>query len=343
MRTALDEVTRRVSTRLPLLLAILATGVLLAACGSDSDEGGNGGGESAAAKGASGEPEQKEVTIGILPTPGYASVPIAIERGFFEEEGLQVETQVMGPGTSVSGTVGGTYDIGGINWIAFLLALNRGVELQAVSGGEAAGPGYGNILVKEDSPYRNMADLVGKKVGVIASPGHCDLIPLDDLQKKDVEGKPEFVNLALPDTLATIQRGGVAGACVPEPFLSLAEQQGGFRSVFDLFTGPYEGFPIFGFGTSADFAEENPKTIGAVQRGLDKAFALINRDESVVRDILPRFTEIPEEVAQNFEPLSTYPDNTDPPEKLEALAQVIQRAGLVEGEVEVPFAGSDAP
>lgn len=321
-------------------LAILLVGLLLAGCGGSGDDGGGGAATSSGvAEGTTGTPEQAQITFGILPTPDYAPVKIAIDEGFFADEGLEVEAQTMSSGGAVPGVVGGSLDIAGINWISFLLAVNRGIELQAVAEADRGGPGYAEFLVQADSDIQSLEDLVGQKVGVVATPGNCDVIPIDALQKDGVDGRPNFVNLAIPDMPATIDRGGVASACVPEPMLSAAEASGDFRSVFDLFSGEYDGFPIVGYSTSTTFAKANPNTIGAVQRGLAKAVALINRDPGVVRDVLPTYTQIKPEQAKTIT-LPTYPERTDLA-RLNGVADLMERIGLVQGEVEVPVAAPD--
>jgi NitT/TauT family transport system substrate-binding protein len=322
--------------RLRLVVLALIPALALAAAGCGDDDDGSGGGGGGLAKSGSGSPEQKQLTFGILPTPDYAPVKIAVDEGFFKEEGLEVTPQVMSPGGAVPGVVGGSLDIAGINWISFLLAVNRDIDLRVVAEADRGVPGYAEFLVSEDSDARNIEDLAGDKVGVVATPGNCDVIPLDTLEKDGIDEGPRFVNLPIPDMPATIERGGVASACVPEPTLSVAEESGNFRSVFDLFSGEYEGFPIVGYSTSGEFAEANPKTIGAVRRALAKASALINSDPDAVRRALPTYTQITPKLAESIT-LPTYPERLDV-EGLRDLADLMERIGLVQGEVDVPLA-----
>jgi NitT/TauT family transport system substrate-binding protein len=319
-----------------LLPLIVVLALLAGACGGDDDEGGAGG----VAKSGSGAPEKTQITFGILPTPDYAPVKIAIDEGLFKDEGLDVKAQVMSPGGAVPGVVGGSLDVAGINWISFLLAVNRDIDLRVVAEADRGVPGYAEFLVKKDSDVQDLEGLGGQKIGVVSTPGNCDVIPLDKLKKEGSDQKPKFVNLAIPDMPATIQRGGVASACVPEPTLSAAEESGDFRSVFDLFSGEYEGFPIVGYSTSAKFAEANPNTIGALRRALAKSSALINKDPDVVRQVLPTYTQITPEQAEKIT-LPTYPEKLDL-ERLRGIADLMERIGIVQGEVDVPLAAPDS-
>jgi NitT/TauT family transport system substrate-binding protein len=325
--------------RLLLLAVAAAMAVALSACGDDESAGGDPAAGSQA-QGGTGKPEKPQIKFGILPTPDYAPVQIAIDRGFFEDEGLTVTAEIMAPGSAVPSVVGGSLDVAGINWISYILAVDSGIDLRAVAEADRGVPGYAEFLVPSDSDVEDLQDLVGKKVGVVATPGNCDVIPIAQLGAKVGGDTPNFVNLAIPDMPATIQRGGVASACVPEPTLTGAEAGGDFKSVFDLFSGEYEGFPIVGYSTSREFADANPNTIGAVRRALTKASTLINDDPDVVREILPTYTQIPADAAKTIT-LPTYPSEIDN-QRLQDAADLMQQIGLVKQKIEIQVADPEA-
>ena len=130
-------------------------------------------------------------------------------------------------------------------------------------------------MVKNDSPIKTTEDLVGKKIAVVTVGGACDLILNDVLHKKGLDYKSiGYTVLGVPDMAPTVLRGGVDAACIPEPLLSVVQAQGGLRSVFDLFSGEYDRFPLVGFPVTQKFAESNPNTVAALQRALAKGLAL---------------------------------------------------------------------
>lgn len=306
------------------LTATLATVALTAGCGGSSEE--------ASEPSADGALETQSITIGYLPIPGYAPLHVAQEEGFYEDEGLDVTLETMAPGSSVPSIVGGSLDFAGQNWLAIGLAINQGVELQPVAELERGTPEYAEFLVPADSPITSLEDLDGAKVGVVNTPGNCDLIAQAVLRSQDSEVTPEYVNLAVPDMAGTLQRGGVAAACVPEPTLSAMKASGDFRSVFDLFSDDYEDFPVSGVFTSQEFAEANPNTVDAVQRALERANALIQEDEQVVRQAVPQFTSVPAEAADAMV-LPTFPETDF--SSLSAVVDLLDESGLASG-VEFP-------
>jgi NitT/TauT family transport system substrate-binding protein len=283
--------TRRHATALSAV-ALTTSVLFLAGCAGQSASTTGDSGSTPAAQ-PTGAPETTDITFGILPTPDYAPIQIALDKGFFEDEGLTVTPEVINPTAGLGPLLNQSTTVQGINWIQFVTSLSQNVPIVGIAGSDVGVPGYAEFMVKEDSPYQTMADLDGKKVAVVTTPGNCDLIPLAQLAEDGSSAKPNFVNLAIPDMPAQLASGGVDAACVPEPTLSALKAQGGFRSIGDLFTGSAEEFPVAGFSTSKAFADANPNTVAALQRALAKARAVAASDDAEVRAALKEFTKIP--------------------------------------------------
>jgi ABC-type nitrate/sulfonate/bicarbonate transport system substrate-binding protein len=75
-----------------------------------------------------------------------------------------------------------------------------------------------------------------------------------------------YVVTGIPHMAPTVLEGGVDAAGIPEPLLSVVQAQGGLRSVFDLFAGEYDRFPLVGFPVTPEI---NPNTVAALQRALE--------------------------------------------------------------------------
>lgn len=295
-----------------LAVGLAATLIGCSSGGSGTDEGG--------------ELEITELNVGILPTPDYAPVQIALDNGYFEDEGLTVNAEIFNPSTGLGPLLNQSRHLQGVNWIQFVTSVNQDVPIVGVAPADVGTPGYAEIMVAEDSPYQSLADLDGKKSATVNTPGNCDLIPLAALAKEGETAQPNFVNLAIPEMPAQLARGGVDAACVPEPTLSSVKAEGGFRSVSDIFSGEYEGFPVTGFSASKAFVEANPNTVAAFQRALAKARTDASDDESVVRDALKEYTEIPEAAIEKMV-LPRYVE-TLTEEDLQQVVDVVRDSGL---------------
>ena len=302
----------------------LAAAFILALTGCGSPNGQDG---DSPAGSASGAPETTDIVFGIVPTPDYAPVQIAIDLGFFEDEGLTVTTEFVSAAQGFGPLLNQSMHVRGSSWLGLIIAINSDVPIVAFAVSDAGTPNYAEFLVKADSPYGSLDDLDNVKVAVVGTSGNCDIIALDALAQQGSDVQPEFVTLNIPDMPAQLSTGGVDAACVPEPTLSLLKADPNFRSIFDVFAGEYEGFPITGFSSSTAFADANPNTIAALQRALAKAREAAAADDTVVRDALKEYTKIPPAAIDSMI-LPTFVTETDPAD-LQQVVEAIKGSGAL--------------
>ena len=279
-------------------------------------------------------PEKPNITIGVFPTTNYGVVYLSMQQGFFRDEGLNVTPRVMGA-NPIAGIVGGDFDTGGVTWTAFLLAVNRGIPLLPLSEADRGVVGQTHILVKGDSQFRSLEDLVGKKIAVVTLGGACDLIINDKLRQKGIDYKKiGYTVMGVPEMAPAVLRGGVDAACIPEPVLSIVMAQGGLKSVHDLFADGYDRFPLIGFPVTEQFAKANPKTVAALQRAFAKGLAFANANPDKLRAIYPSFTNLSPELAQKII-LSYSPPQSDF-QFLQSIADLMDRLQILPGKTKVP-------
>ena len=280
--------------------------------------------------------EKPNITFGVFPITNYGVVYLSIQQGFFQAEGLNVTPRVMGA-NPIAGIVGGDFDTGGVTWTAFLLATNRGIALQPLSEADRGAKGQALFMVKNESTIKGIEDLVGKKIAVVTVGGACDLILNDVLLKKGLDYKSiGYTVMGVPDMAPTVLRGGVDAACIPEPLLSIVQAQGNLRSVFDLFSGAYDGFPLVAFPVTQKFAETNPNTVAALRRALAKGLNFAHNNPDKLRDIYPTFTTLLPDVARKIV-LSYTPEKSDFTQ-LRAIGELMDRLQMLPGKTRLPDA-----
>src|SRR5262245_18437101 len=281
-----------------------------------------------------GKVEKPNITFGVFPITNYGIVYLSLQQGFFQAEGLNVTPRVMGT-NPVAGIVGEDFDTGGVTWTAFLLATNRGVPLLPLSEADRGSQGHALFMFKDDSPIKRTEDLIGEKIAVVTVGGACDLILNDVLHKKGLDYKSiRYTVMCVPDMAPTVPRGGVDAACISEPLLSVVQAQGGLRSVFDLFAGEYDRFPLVGFPVTQKFAESNPNTVAALQRALAKGLTFAHNNPDKLRDIYPTFTTLKPELARKIV-LSYTPDKSDFTQ-LKKIANLMDRLQMLPGKTQLP-------
>jgi NitT/TauT family transport system substrate-binding protein len=281
--------------------------------------------------------EKPNITFGVLPVTNVAVVYLSLKQGFFQEEGLNVTPRMMGTASAVASIVGGDFDIADVTWALYLLSINRGIDLVAVSEGDRGQPGAAEFMVKADSPIKTTADLIGKKVGVVAIGGVCDYLLDDNLYRQGLDfRKVAYTPISPPDMPPTVLRGGLDAACFPEPILSKLKEQGTMRSVMDLFGGPYDKTPIAGFVVTAQFAASYPNTVAALRRALEKGLRFGNQNPDKVREILPTYTTMKPEDAQKI--TMTYMPPGSDLTQVRRIADIMKKIGALPPDAKIPAA-----
>lgn len=274
-------------------LPVVSTAVLalvIAACG---------GGESPSAAAPSGPPERSDITVGVLPIVDVAPVYMAQESGAFEDESLNVTTEVMqGGAAAIPALQGGDLDIAFGAWPSFLIANQQGIELLAVADGVAAVEGFTQFLALPDSGLEdNPAGMAGKTVALntLGNLGELSLrFALENagLQWEDVTA----VEVPFPDMGAALDGGSVDVIWAVEPGVTGNKSSLNAVVVVDSYVGDMEGFPVAGYFTTKEFAEQNPNTVAAFTRAIQVAAEQANTSPQSVQDIVATYTTLPPEL-----------------------------------------------
>src|SRR5438874_92243 len=112
----------------------------------------------AAAPAVPGDAAQTTLRVGYLPIAGNMDLLVARDRGWFAEEGITVELSPMAGGAEIlPALIGGSLDLGTLNVVTHVLALDQGFRARAVAGVflERRGDPLHAILVRADSPIQS--------------------------------------------------------------------------------------------------------------------------------------------------------------------------------------------
>lgn len=215
-----------------------------------------------------------------------SAVAIAVEKGFFKEEGVDVRI-VSGYSFEVQRTALATGKLAVVNGdFQFFPAVANGVNVKLIAG---IHQGCIKILVPKDSPIKSAKDLKGKRIAVDeigGTPmsvvsilvGSAGLDP-----QKDVQWKP-FPN----DQITTAAEKGEADVlALWDPFATTVEQNGKYRVISDISTDPLfaDKSCCFLFA-SGKLLQDNPAKVAAILRGYKKATEWISKNPQEAAKIL---------------------------------------------------------
>ncbi|WP_431929966.1 ABC transporter substrate-binding protein [Nonomuraea jabiensis] len=242
-----------------------------------------------------GGPEKASITIGMLPLPEVAPIQIAIDKGYFKEQGLTVTAEIISGGAAALPDLAtGKLDVLHSNYVSALLATAGGAaKIKVVAEAYAAKPDNFVLMTKKDSPIQKLPDLKGKMVGVntlnnVATLAVSALLKTAGLTPADIK----FFEKPFPEMAGALDSGTVDAAVMPEPFWQVAQQEKGARVLSQLFTGATADFPMAGYLVTEKFAQQNPQTVAAFQRGLRKAVELAISNPGEVKAALGKYTKI---------------------------------------------------
>lgn len=202
-----------------------------------------------------------------------APIYIAYEKGFFAEEGFDVNLISADTETRKIGLNNGTIPI--VNGdFQFFPSIEEGVKVKVVDG---LHNGCIKIVVPEGSPIKTAADLKGKKIGVDEIGGTPFQVASVWLENAGVVAKDNKDVTFVPFSdgnleIEAAEKGEIDAAAIWDPFGSLAIKEKGFVEIFDLSTDPiFAGKYCCFLYASEKVLNENPEKVAALLRAYNKA------------------------------------------------------------------------
>ncbi|GAA2337542.1 ABC transporter substrate-binding protein [Saccharopolyspora halophila] len=292
-----------------------------------------GGSESASS--GNGQVEKPNIKVGALPISDLAPLHLAVREGMFKQEGLNVEIVTASDGSAaLSSTIGGDYDITYSSYVPFFAAQAKGVaDLKIVADCGAGAPNTTVIMTRPSSNVRTPQDLANASIAISGPRTISELLVKATMKAYGVDyAQTEFAPVPFPTMPAALEQGRVDAAILTEPFLTQAARKIGAVPVADTNTGPLEDLPLTGYGATAQFTEENPKTVAAFKRAMDKAVAMA-QDRSKVEPLLPEFAKVDEQTASIMSLLkfNSKPDAT----RLQRVPRLMKEFGFIDADIDV--------
>ena len=200
-------------------------------------------------------PEKKKITLGVggKALLYYLPLTIAERKGFFKEEGLDVEIQDFAGGArSLQALIGGSIDVVTGAYEHTIRMQAKGQDIRAVI--ELGRFPAIAVAIKKDRKWNSPADFKGMKIGVTAPGSSTNMLMNFVMAKAGLSpSDASFIGIgSAQSALAAMQKGEIDGVSHLEPVLSFLERAGEVRVVIDTRTEE---------GTRALFGGSNPAAV----------------------------------------------------------------------------------
>ena len=224
---------------------------------------------------------------------GYLPLFVAVHRGFFKDEGLDIELPRLIPAMAQNALLAGEVQYHGLADSGLRLAA-RGLPLKAIFYG-ADKPMYYLVAQKE---IRSVAELKGKRVGVSQFGGTSDLAARLALKHYGVEPEKDalLIQIGAEGTrMAALRAGSVSAIIVPVPAVAVLKREG-YNEV--SFVGDVVEFASNGYSTTDQRIKEHPQEVKKVVRALYRGLRYAKENPEGTIGVIQKEWKVDAEIAK---------------------------------------------
>jgi len=250
---------------------------------------------------------QDEVKIGYLTLVMSLPTFVALEKGFFQEQGLKVVNTPFESGTLiVDALVAGRIDVNAGSAIIGHWMVEQNLpgafKIFIIYHAPAKDVSF-VLMVAKDSPLKEMKDLKGKRIGTF--PGITSLSLAKAVLRPHFDPNKEVTLIEIPpgNIVQALAAGQIDAYFSIEPFGMMAEAKGVGRH---LVKHPLQalnlqnGFPGAVFAFNSKFLKEKPILAKKVKAAIYKGVDFIHTNEGEARKFLIKYTNLPEPFAMKI-------------------------------------------
>ncbi len=213
-------------------------------------------------------------------------LPVAKERGYFQQEGLNVELVLMPAALNIKVLLSGGLDYATTIGSAVVASV-RGIDVRVVMC-FVDRPLFDLVGTLE---INSVADLKGRLVGISSRGGGIDVATRQMIKQSGVD--PAQVTLLIvggqTEMLVALKAGRISAGLLSPPQNFLAYREG-LKNIG--FAGSYIRIPSTGVVAMRDRLERNPDQVRRVLRALSRARVFARDNKAAVMPILKRFLKL---------------------------------------------------
>ncbi|MDR3302167.1 MAG: ABC transporter substrate-binding protein [Spirochaetaceae bacterium] len=272
----------------------------------------------------------------------HAPLYIALDKGYYEEEGLKWEIVQVGDGEAFNLLTNGSVDGLITLMVGLIQPLSNGLPVQIPL---AMHTGCVKALVRgDDASIKTFADLKGKKIGG-GGPSSPPLLFVKRFlagQGFKVDGENadvEFIYQTGAELPLLLERGGVDAIALVDPAAQIAQNARGFRAIIDnAVDEAYKDEFCCAVPVRAETIKAHPEATAKFLRAIQKAAKFVQDHPDEAAQILSDNKRVAGDPLVNAGVLKTLSYRASVSQALPALtrnARDMQRLGLIKADIDV--------
>lgn len=295
-----------------------------------------------------GEKEEKELTKVTLNEVAhsifYAPQYVAIQEGYFAEEGLDLELVTgFGADKTLTAVLSGEADIGFMGAEASIYAYQEGANDPVVNFAQLTQRAGNFLVAREEMPSFTWNDLKGSKVLGGRKGGMPEMVFEYILKENSIDPEKDLEidqSIDFGSTAAAFS-GGLGDFSVEfEPSATALEKEGAGYVVASL--GVDSGYvPYTSYSAKTSFMEENPEVIQSFTNALQKGMEYVqsHTPEEIAEVIAPQFAETDLDtitaIVKRYHEQDTWKENlVFEKDSFELLQDILESAGELSARVD---------
>jgi NitT/TauT family transport system substrate-binding protein len=240
--------------------------------------------------------------LGYMKIVDNAAMFVAMEKGFFKAEGLELETVPMAGGAViVQGVTSGDLQFGWTNVISLYQAHVEGFDFKLIAGGATNVKGTNDthaLEVLKASPIVRAKDLEGKTIAVNTLNNIVHLMAMAWIDKNGANSsKVKFVEVPFPQMEAGLVGGKIDAASVHEPFATAAVEKGVARVLANPWGEVVPKFLIASWFASEKWILKNKQMAEAFVRAINRGIDAIRADPAGSRSSMVKWAGLNPDLA----------------------------------------------
>jgi NitT/TauT family transport system substrate-binding protein len=246
--------------------------------------------------------DQQKITLGYTAIGDCAAAFAAKEQGYFAKRGLDVDLQLVNnSGILATDVASNAMEVGCDVPPVLLQAVDRGLDLVAVSGGSVSTPALTQeaVVIKTGLPIKTAHDFYGKKVGVggIGSSGYVMFsawLIKQHLDPKNVN----FFEVPFSTQYDLLQRGTVDAVVSSDPMLAKITNDKTGTTFMNLTAQMPADTPIVIYIATQAWRSKNPAAAAAVRDALAEGAKFVTNNPKIAQQYIAQYLKQPLSVVQ---------------------------------------------